>query len=102
MFENEEEKHPKRLPTRQSIHEEIEQTLIKKLFSVIETIEQLPDGSLNFKPYTDHELLQIETYLEKNFDEKVFKKNVDTQISSFLELVKKERERRDFGILFNR
>ncbi|MGC9781646.1 MAG: hypothetical protein HZR80_20570 [Candidatus Heimdallarchaeota archaeon] len=102
MFENEDEKPIKRLPTRQSIHEEIEETLIKKLFSVIKSIEQLPDGNLNFKPYTDHELLQIETYLEKNFDRKVFKRDEDKQISSFLELVKVERERRDFGILFNR
>ncbi|MHA1221015.1 MAG: hypothetical protein ACTSQB_04710 [Candidatus Heimdallarchaeota archaeon] len=102
MFNDEEKKTLQRLPTRQSIHNEIEETLIKRLFTIVEEIEELPDGKLNFKPYTDHILVQLETFLEKKFKQKIFDRTEDKQITDFLEQVTIERERRDFGLLLNR
>jgi hypothetical protein len=105
MFEEEEEKQKEKfevVSTRSNIHSEIEEVLINKLFRIVESIETDSDGNLNFRPYTDHTLLQIESFLEKNFKQNVFKRNVDTNIEDFLIQVKKERERRDFGILLNR
>jgi hypothetical protein len=105
MFEEEEEKQKEKfeiISTRSNIHSEIEEVLINKLFRIVESIETDSDGNLNFRPYTDHTLLQIESFLEKNFKQNVFKRNVDIHIEDFLIQVKKERERRDFGILLNR
>lgn len=104
MFEEEDKKKEKFeiISTRSNIHSEIEEVLINKLFRIVESIETDADGNLNFKPYTDHTLLQIESFLEKNFKQQVFKHNVDTHIEEFLNQVKNERERRDFGILLNR
>ncbi|MHA1124327.1 MAG: hypothetical protein ACTSO7_09375 [Candidatus Heimdallarchaeota archaeon] len=89
------------LSARTKIHKEIEEALIGKLFTVVSNIEELPTGGLNFKPYTDHLLIQLETFLDRQFMAKVFKKD-DTHIATFLEEIKKERERRDFGLLLNR
>ncbi|MHA1354819.1 MAG: hypothetical protein ACTSR1_06575 [Candidatus Heimdallarchaeota archaeon] len=86
------------LSARSKIHSEIEEKLISKLFTVVSNIEELPTGGLNFEPYTDHILIQLETFLDKQFEAKVFKKD-DTHIAVFLEEIKKERERRDFGLL---
>lgn len=100
MPENKEEPIRKKLPTRQSIHEEIEQKLISKLFTIVQTIEETPDGRLNFEPYDDRTLIQIEAFLEKKFAQKVFRHKKDPQISTFLRLLKREREDRDFGLDF--
>lgn len=89
------------LSARSKIHSEIEDALIGKLFTIVTNIEELPTGGLNFEPYTDHILIQLETFLDKQFKAKVFKKD-DTHIANFLEEIKKERERRDFGLLLNR
>jgi hypothetical protein len=86
---------------RSKIHSEIEEALIGKLFTIVSNIEELPTGGLNFEPYTDHLLIQLETFLDKKFKDKVFKKD-DTHIAEFLEEIKKERERREFGLLLNR
>ncbi|NHJ05729.1 MAG: hypothetical protein EAX90_12965 [Candidatus Heimdallarchaeota archaeon] len=102
MLNNKEEESIERLPTRRKIHSEIEETLINKLFTVVSNIEELPNGDLNFEPYNDNILIQLETFLEKKFTEKVFNRKEDKQISAFLEQIKRERERRDFGLLFNR
>ena len=102
MLNNKEEEPIERLPTRQKIHSEIEEALINKLFTVVSNIEELPNGDLNFEPYNDNILIQLETFLEKKFTEKVFNLKEDKQITSFLEQIKRERERRDFGLLFNR
>lgn len=102
LLNNKEEEPIERLPTRQKIHSEIEEALINKLFTVVSNIEELPNGDLNFEPYNDNILIQLETFLEKKFTEKVFNLKEDKQITSFLEQIKRERERRDFGLLFNR
>ncbi|NHJ48876.1 MAG: hypothetical protein FK733_13915 [Asgard group archaeon] len=102
MLENDDEDKFVRTSTRTGIHSEIEEVLLNKLFKVVETIELDSEGNLNFKPYTDHELLQLEAFIEKKFKQKIFKKNIDQNIASFLGKIKNERERRDFGVLFNR
>ncbi|MCF2144826.1 MAG: hypothetical protein K9W42_14105 [Candidatus Heimdallarchaeota archaeon] len=102
MFNEQEELPRERLPTRRSIHREIEEALINKLFKIVEEIEVLPNGELNFKPYTDNVLIQLETFIEKKFKEKVFDQNQDKQIAAFLEKIKIERERREFKLLFHR
>ncbi|NHK32333.1 MAG: hypothetical protein FK730_13350 [Asgard group archaeon] len=106
MLEQEEEEQKEEkfevISTRSNIHSEIEEVLINKLFRIVESIETDSDGNLNFRPYTDHTLLQIEAFLEKNFKQNVFKHSIDLHIEDFLTQVKKERERRDFGILLNR
>ena len=103
LKEEEKKEEPIRdLPTRRRIHSEIEEILVNKLFRIVENIEVLPSGELNFKPYDDHLLLQIETFLEKKFKTKIFSQKVDIQTATFLEKVKIERERRDFKLLFNR
>jgi hypothetical protein len=89
------------LSSRSKIHSEIENALVNKLFTVVSNIEELPTGGLNFEPYTDHLLIQLETFLDKQFKNKVFKKD-DVHIAEFLEQIKKERERREFGLLLNR
>jgi len=100
---NEEIEQLNRAPsTRRTIHSEIEEALVKKLFTIVETIEVLPNGQLNFKPYTDYVLLQLETFLEKKFNEKIFNRTEDKQINFFLEQVKSERERREFNLSFDR
>jgi hypothetical protein len=58
---------------------------------------EIVDGQLNFEPYTDHVLLQLETFLEKKFAEKVFDPIKDSQTYFFLKQIKKERDRREFG-----
>jgi len=90
----------KRLPTRQSIHQEIENTLIDKLYTIIENIEELPNGELNFKPYQDSDIIRIEAFLDRKFEEKTFDRKRDTNIVNFLENIKIERERREFGTIF--
>ena len=102
MLEKDEDDKFERTSTRSGIHSEIEEVLLNKLFKVVETIEVDSEGNLNFKPYTDHELLQLESFIEKKFKQKVFKENVDQNIASFLSKIKNEREKRDFGVLFNR
>jgi len=102
MFNDQEEIPRERLPTRTKIHREIEEALIDRLFKIVEEIEVLPNGELNFKPYTDNLLIQLETFIEKKFKEKVFDKNQDKQIAAFLEKIKIERERREFTLLFHR
>lgn len=102
MLNDQEEDPIERLPTRQKIHSEIEEVLISKLFTVVSNIEELPNGDLNFEPYNDNILIQLETFLEKKFTEKIFNPKEDKQITAFLEQIKRERERRDFGLLFNR
>ncbi|MHA1630268.1 MAG: hypothetical protein ACTSXO_00440 [Candidatus Heimdallarchaeota archaeon] len=102
MFNEQEELPRERLPTRRSIHREIEEALINKLFKIVEEIEVLPNGELNFKPYTDNVLIQLETFIEKKFKEKVFDPKQDKQIALFLEKIKIERERREFTLLFHR
>jgi hypothetical protein len=100
MPEQKEENFRKTLPTRESIHTEIEQKLISKLFTIVENIEETPDGRLNFEPYDDRTLIQIEAFLDKKFKQKVFRHKKDPQISTFLKLLKREREDRDFGFDF--
>ena len=97
-----EEEKIKKTPTREKIHSEIEEALINKLFTIVTNIEELPNGDLNFEPYTDNILIQLETFLDKKFDQKIFNPKEDKQIQFFLDQVKKERERREFGLLFNR
>jgi hypothetical protein len=100
-----EEENPEKFQvesTRSNIHSEIEEVLVNKLFRIVETIEVDAEGNLNFKPYTDHELLQMESFIEKKIKQKIFKPKVDTNIASFLSQIKNERERRDFGVLFKR
>jgi hypothetical protein len=70
--------------------------LIKKLFTVVEKIEMLPSGELNFEPYSDRLLIQLEALIEKKLDQKIFDRKKDVQIVSFLNQMKKERELRDF------
>ncbi|NHJ85007.1 MAG: hypothetical protein FK734_06065 [Asgard group archaeon] len=96
MSEKVEDNFKENLPARRSIHSEIEEILIKKLFTVVENIEVKPDGELNFDPYDDRLLIQLEALIEKKFDEKVFNRKVDVYIVDFLERIKKERVRRDF------
>lgn len=86
----------RRIPTRQSIHQEIEKKLIDKLFTIIETIEELPNGKLDFAPYQDSDLIRIEALLEKKFEEKIFDRERDVYILEFLEQIKNERVQRDF------
>ena len=100
MPEQQEEITRKKLPSRQRIHDEIEQKLISKLFTIVENIEETPDGRLNFEPYDDRTLIQIEAFLDKKFEQKVFRHKKDPQISTFLKLLKREREDRDFGFDF--
>lgn len=100
MPEQHEEITRKKLPSRQRIHDEIEQKLITKLFTIVESIEETPDGRLNFEPYDDRTLIQIEAFLDKKFEQKVFRHKKDPQISTFLKLLKREREDRDFGFDF--
>ena len=88
------------LPVRQNIHSEIEERLISKLFTVVETIQETEDGKLDFKPYDDRLLIQIEALLEKKFKDKVFKHKRDHQISAFLQQIKIERQNRDFDLPF--
>ena len=109
MLENEKREQQKKKETeklgihsaRTKIHSEIEEALIGKLFTIVSNIEELPTGGLNFEPYTDHILIQLETFLDRKFEAKVFK-DEDTHIATFLEEIKKERERREFGLLLNR
>ena len=98
-LQDDEKEFEQTIPTRRSIHSEIEEILIKKLFSLVENIEELPSGELNFKPYTDYDLIQIEAFLEKKFQEKIFDQRKDRQIISLLQRIKNEREQRDFGDL---
>lgn len=98
MSNNKEELPKEILPTRRSIHSEIEEALVEKLFTIVTNIDMKPTGELNFEPYTDHVLIQLETFLEKKFDEKVFRKKEDTQILHFLQEIKRERDRREFGM----
>lgn len=103
MLENNDLKEIKKSPSsRESIHSEIEQVLLNKLYRVIENIEVLPSGELNFKPYDDNLLLQLESFLDKKFDQKIFREKRDTQVAAFLEKIKIEREKRDFTVLFKR
>ncbi len=88
------------LPIRQNIHSEIEERLIAKLFTIVETIEETAEGKLDFKPYDDRLLIQIEALLEKKFKDKVFKHKRDHQISAFLQQIKIERQNRDFDLPF--
>ncbi len=88
------------LPIRQNIHSEIEERLIAKLFTIVETIEETAEGELDFKPYDDRLLIQIEALLEKKFKDKVFKHKRDHQISAFLQQIKIERQNRDFDLPF--
>ncbi|MEA2070888.1 MAG: hypothetical protein U9O98_06305 [Asgard group archaeon] len=85
------------LSTRRNIHSEIEEILIKKLFTMVEEIEVLPSGDLNFEPYTYHSLVQLETFLEKKFKDNVFSKESDNQTTAFLHKLKKELELREFN-----
>jgi len=87
------------LPIRQNIHSEIEERLISKLFTIVETIEETEEGKLDFKPYDDRLLIQIEALLEKKFKEKIFRHKRDYQISAFLEEIKRERQDRDIGLI---
>lgn len=96
----EKEDFKERLPVRQNIHSEIEERLISKLYTIVETIEETPEGKLDFKPYDDRLLIQIEALLEKKFKDKIFKHKRDHQISSFLEQIKIERQDRDFQSSF--
>ncbi|NHK30987.1 MAG: hypothetical protein FK730_06520 [Asgard group archaeon] len=96
MSENEEEIPKQVISTRSTIHSEFEEILIKKLFTVVEKIEMLPSGELNFEPYDDRLLIQLEALIEKKFDQKVFDRKKDVQITSFLNQMKKERVLRDF------
>ncbi|NHJ47912.1 MAG: hypothetical protein FK733_09000 [Asgard group archaeon] len=70
--------------------------MIKKLFTVVEKIEMHPSGELNFEPYSDRLLIQLEALIEKKLDQKIFDRKKDVQIVSFLNQMKKERELRDF------
>ncbi len=97
-----EEDFNERLPVRQNIHSEIEERLISKLYTIVETIERTAEGKLNFKPYDDRLLIQIEALLEKKFKDKIFKHKRDHQISSFLEQIKIERQNRDFNLPFHK
>jgi len=99
MSENEEEIPKEVISTRQIIHSEIEEIMIKKLFTVVEKIDILPSGDLDFKPYDDRLLIQLEALIEKKFDQKVFDQRKDRQIASFLSQIKKERDLRDYGLL---
>lgn len=91
-----------RSPVRQTSRSEIEKRLISKLYTMVETIEETPEGDLNFKPYDDNLLFQIEALLERKFKEKTFKHRRDYQTSAFLDQIKKERQKRDFGLPFSR
>ncbi|TET28469.1 MAG: hypothetical protein E3J70_09560 [Candidatus Heimdallarchaeota archaeon] len=99
MSENKEEIPKEVISTRQSLHSEIEEILIKKLFTVVEKIDMLPSGDLDFKPFDDRLLIQLEALIEKKFDQKIFDRRKDRQITSFLSQLKKERTMRDFGLL---
>ncbi|MBN1330345.1 MAG: hypothetical protein JXA54_12800 [Candidatus Heimdallarchaeota archaeon] len=96
------EKFPQRLPTRESIHHEIENTLIDKLYKMIETIEVLPNGELNFKPYQDSDIIRLEALLERKFEEKIFNRKSDINILEFLERIKIERDRRDLETILRK
>ncbi|MBK5113683.1 MAG: hypothetical protein KGD59_12495 [Candidatus Heimdallarchaeota archaeon] len=96
MSENEEEIPIEVISTRETIHSEIEEILIKKLFTVVEKIAMLPSGDLDFKPYDDRLLIQLEALIEKKFVQKVFDQRTDRQITSFLSQLKRERTIRDF------
>ena len=96
MFNDEDEIPKKIFPSRTKIHSEIEEILIKKLFTVVENIQTLPTGELDFNPYDDRMLIQLEAFLDKKFKEKVFNRRKDTNVVAFLEQLKIERARRDF------
>jgi len=96
MSENEEEIPKEVISTRETIHSEIEEILIRKLFTVVEKINMLPSGELDFKPYDDRLLIQLEALIEKKFDQKIFNRKQDKQIVSFLNQLKRERAIRDF------
>ncbi|MFW9922756.1 MAG: hypothetical protein ACFFDW_05640 [Candidatus Thorarchaeota archaeon] len=91
----EEEDEKRTLPTREKIHSEIEEILINKLFRVVEDIDVLPTGELNFKPYDDRLLIQLESFLDRKFADKTFRPKRDYQITTFLEQLKLERQKRD-------
>ncbi len=94
--DNEEEIPREVISTRETIHSEIEEILIKKLFTVVENISVLPSGDLDFKPYDDRLLIQLEALIEKKFDQKIFNQKEDKQITAFLNQLKRERVIRDF------
>jgi hypothetical protein len=99
MSEDKEEIPKDILPTRRTIHSEIEERIINRLFTVVSEVETKPSGEPDFSPYTDHVLIQLETFLEKKFDEHIFSKKQDKNILYFLEEIKKERDRREFAEL---
>ncbi|MBD3190518.1 MAG: hypothetical protein GF308_07730 [Candidatus Heimdallarchaeota archaeon] len=99
MLEDKKEEEPQKVhSTRRGIHSEIEEILVKKLFTMVENIEVLDSGQLNFQPYSDHYLLQLEAFLEKKFNQGIFDFKEDTQVAAFLQRIKKEREHREFDL----
>lgn len=99
MFEDNNEEEPQKFnSTRRGIHGEIEELLVKKLFTMVEDIEVMDSGQLNFKPYSDHYLLQIEAFLEKKFNQGIFDSREDKQVVAFLKRIKREREHREFEL----
>ncbi|NHJ33359.1 MAG: hypothetical protein FK732_10900 [Asgard group archaeon] len=98
MSEQEEEIPKEVISTRETIHSEIEEILIKKLFTVVEKIKILPSGDLDFKPYDERLLIQLEALIEKKFKQKIFDHKKDRQISAFLSQIKRERELRDYDL----
>lgn len=99
LIENKDGLFVKRLPTRQSIHQEIESNLFDKLYTIIENIEVLLNGEWNFKPYQDSDIIRIEAFLDKKFKEKILDRKKDTSILAFLEKIKIEKEYREFGTI---
>ena len=99
LIENKDGLFVKKLPTRQSIHQEIEKKLFDKLYTIIENIEVLLNGEWNFKPYQDSDIIRIEAFLDKKFKENFLDRKRDTSILAFLDKIKIEREYREFGTI---